>query len=305
MAARLLERGPEMAAVAELLASVRRGVGGVLVIEGPAGIGKTALVDHAAASAGDLRVLRATGGERDLAFGFVRELLAPLQRAAAEDLERSLRGPAAPAGAVFRDAISGAADVAAVAFGLHWFLVAVAEDGPVAVLADDVDGADPSSRRWMEYFVRRAEGLPIAVLVSGRPGVGSGSPAALAAAAGCRVTRLQSLSRTAVGRLLARDSQSPPSADFTDACHRVTGATPGWSPRCRRSCVPPACRPIPRSTRGSSTSDRRRTASGAGSPCSGPLPSGSRRWWPSSGTGASCATQASSPSLDRPTPSRP
>jgi hypothetical protein len=226
MAARLLERGPEIAAVAELLANVRRGVGGVLVLEGPAGSGKTALVDHAAASAGDIRVLRATGGEREFAFGFVRELLAPLQRASPEDLKRWLGGPAAAAAAVFRDATSDAADVAAVAFGLYWLLVAVADDGPVAVLADDVDGADPASRRWMEYFVRRAKGLPLAVLMTGRPGASSASPAALAAAAGCRVTRLQLLSRTAVGRLLARDWYSPPPADFTDACHRVTGGNP-------------------------------------------------------------------------------
>ena len=226
MTARLLERGPEMAAVAELLANVRRGVGGVLVLEGPTGIGKTALVDHASASAGDIRVLRATGGERELAFGFVRELLAPLQRASPEDLARWLRGPAAAAEAVFRDATSDAADVAAVAFGLYWMFVAIADDGPVAVLADDVDAADPASRRWMEYFVRRAEGLPLAALVAGRPGVGPGSPSALAAAAGCGVTRLQPLSRTAVGRLLARDCHSRLAAEFTDACHRVTGGNP-------------------------------------------------------------------------------
>ncbi len=132
-------------------------------------------------------------------------------------------------------------------------------------------------RRWMEYFVRRAEGLPLAALVAGRPGVGPGSPSALAAAAGCGVTRLQPLSRTAVGRLLARDCRSRLAAEFTDACHRVTGGS-CWSPRYRRSCVPSACRRMPPLARGSRTSRRRMTASAAGLPCSGLRPSDWRRW---------------------------
>ena len=145
MAVRLLEREVEMAAVSGLLARARLGVGGVVVLEGPAGIGKTALLDHAAVAAGGVRVLRATGGELEgeYAFGFVRELLAPLQRASPEALRRSLAGPAAAAAAVFGDARGAAADVAAVVFGLYWLFVAIAEAGPVAVLADDVQAADP------------------------------------------------------------------------------------------------------------------------------------------------------------------
>ena len=78
---RLREREHELAAVELLL---DRG-GGVLVIEGRAGIGKTSLVDAACRRAGELghQVLRARGSEleADFAFGVVRQLF-----------ERRLRG---------------------------------------------------------------------------------------------------------------------------------------------------------------------------------------------------------------------
>jgi DNA-binding CsgD family transcriptional regulator len=227
MAVRLLEREVEMAAVAGLLERARLGMGGVVVLEGPAGIGKTALLDHAAVSAGGVRVLRATGGELEgeYAFGFVRELLAPLQRASREALQRSFAGPAAAAAAVFGDARGAAADVAAVVFGLYWMFVAIAESGPVAVLADDVQAADPASRRWLEYLVRRVDGVGLAVLVAGRPGTGLGSPTVLAAAARVAVTRLHALSPAGTGRLLEDEWQDTPPG-VVETCHRVTGGNP-------------------------------------------------------------------------------
>src|SRR5262245_39874458 len=78
---RLVERGAEVQAIDAGVAAARDGNGAVLVIEGAAGIGKSALVEHAAtvASADGLRVLRARGHEmeRDFAFGLVRQLLEP------------------------------------------------------------------------------------------------------------------------------------------------------------------------------------------------------------------------------------
>ena len=71
---RLLERERELAAVEALL----EGGGGVLVVEGAAGIGKTALVEAACSRAeGRGRVvLRARGSELEagFAFGVVRQL---------------------------------------------------------------------------------------------------------------------------------------------------------------------------------------------------------------------------------------
>src|SRR5690349_3850452 len=80
----LLERDAELRAVGEGLADAASGRGGVLVVEGPAGIGKTRLVDIARCAAEErgFRVLvaRASVLEREFGFGVVRDLLTPVVR---------------------------------------------------------------------------------------------------------------------------------------------------------------------------------------------------------------------------------
>src|SRR5919201_1615380 len=96
----LLGREADLAAIAEIVAAVSAGTGSVLVIEGPAGIGKTSLVAEARrlARASGLHVLGARGGEleHDFAFGVVRQLFEPALNAAG-DAERAewLSGAAA------------------------------------------------------------------------------------------------------------------------------------------------------------------------------------------------------------------
>ena len=75
----LLERDGELELIAALVARVRSGEGALLVVEGQAGVGKTALL-RTAGDLGDaegLRVLRTRGSELDraFAFGMVRQLL--------------------------------------------------------------------------------------------------------------------------------------------------------------------------------------------------------------------------------------
>ena len=93
----LLERERELERIAGALADAAHGVGNVLLVEGPAGIGKTTLglaATDEARSRG-MRVLRAAGREleRDFPYGVVRQLFDPLLRAAAPtDRERLLEG---------------------------------------------------------------------------------------------------------------------------------------------------------------------------------------------------------------------
>ena len=83
----LLERSEELARIESALARARTGRGSFLVIEGPAGIGKTAVLSaaRAAAAGQDMRVLRSRGAEleRDFAFGVVRQLFEPVLAEAA------------------------------------------------------------------------------------------------------------------------------------------------------------------------------------------------------------------------------
>src|SRR5262249_37368364 len=80
-APRLLERTGELARLTAALRRAREGQGSFVLVEGPAGMGKTALLAEARAAAADdgMRVLRARGAEleRDFAFGVVRQLFEP------------------------------------------------------------------------------------------------------------------------------------------------------------------------------------------------------------------------------------
>src|SRR3981081_2820806 len=82
----MVERDSEVAQIEALIGAAVSGRGELAVVEGPAGIGKTALISAAreSAAAAGLRVLSARGGELESEFGFgvARQLLEPVGRAA-------------------------------------------------------------------------------------------------------------------------------------------------------------------------------------------------------------------------------
>ena len=79
---RLLERDDERAALLAALDGAERGRGGVVIVEGAAGLGKSALLETAGALAAErgARVLAAHGGvlEQGVGWEAVRQLLEPL-----------------------------------------------------------------------------------------------------------------------------------------------------------------------------------------------------------------------------------
>ena len=76
----LLGRAAECDRIDMVLARARSGESSALVMRGEPGIGKSALLDYADATAGDATVLRARGveSEVELAFGGLHELLRPV-----------------------------------------------------------------------------------------------------------------------------------------------------------------------------------------------------------------------------------
>src|SRR5215213_2921824 len=149
--ARLLERTEELARIDSALDEARCGHGTFLVLEGPAGIGKTALLaaTRTAAADGGMRVLRARGTEleRDFAFGVVRQLFEPplveaseLERAdllqAAAGVAAGLLGlPGAPPAE--GPPASGVDPSFAVLHGLYWLCANLTAVGPLCVVVDD------------------------------------------------------------------------------------------------------------------------------------------------------------------------
>ena len=127
----LAGRETEQRQIDQLLQQAAAGSSGVLVLRGDPGIGKTALADYAAARAGPMRILRATGIEAETELGFaglysllhpVADYLTALPERQAAALRRALGlghdGPGQ----------DGAADRLAVATGTHGLLTTAAED---------------------------------------------------------------------------------------------------------------------------------------------------------------------------------
>ena len=173
----LLEREGELEAVEELIGAAGSG-GRLLAIEGPPGIGKTALVAAAKerAQAAGMLVLGARGLEleRAFSFGVVRQLFEPLLASERAD-ERSglLAGAAALAASVFdpahvADDLAGDASLATL-HGLYWLTSNLAERQPLLLAVDDLQWSDLASLRWLAYLLPRMEGLKLSVVAALRP----------------------------------------------------------------------------------------------------------------------------------------
>jgi len=231
----LLERAAELEAVASVAAGAAAGEGRVLVVEGPAGIGKSRLMlaVRGEAEAAGLRVLAARGSELEGAFGFgvVRQLFetALVDPGAAE---RLLAGAAAAARPVVSTVVDDGApgDVSFAALhGLYWLAVNMAGERPLALLVDDLHWCDRPSLRFLAYLARRLEGLPLLVAVSLRP-TEPGADASLTAeiAGDPAAVRLApaALTPAAAGELIGARLGAVPDDEFARACHRATGGNP-------------------------------------------------------------------------------
>lgn len=173
----LLEREEQLRELKEVLAQAERGCGGLALIEGAAGIGKSSLLAHARRAAGEAGFLplHATGDdlERSFSFGVVTHLLAePVRREAPLKPERF--SGAAELAMPLLDGRSPLPSDAEPAFrllhGLHWLVAGLAESSPLLLAIDDAHWADLSSLRFLLYLARRIEALPVAVMLTVRTG---------------------------------------------------------------------------------------------------------------------------------------
>ena len=236
----LCERDGELARVDALLSATRAGRGGVLLITGPAGIGKTVLLAAARERAGQMgmQVLAGRGGELEsgFSFGVARQLFEPLlARAGAAEREALLAGAARRALIAlegFRDRAGAAPPEAeseppfAVVHGLYWLAVNASGAGPVLVTVDDLHWVDQASLRFLLYLADRLAGLPIALALSWRVAEtadGADRLARLEQIATGSVVSLAPLSRNGVRALLVQEFGTAPADRFAEACHAVTG----------------------------------------------------------------------------------
>jgi DNA-binding CsgD family transcriptional regulator/tetratricopeptide (TPR) repeat protein len=230
----LLDRDVELGELSRRIATARSGSGRVIVVEGPAGIGKSTLLAAVgrAARADGMTVLsaRCSPLEQPAAWGTARQLFEPLRirpewaeltTGAAGLAERALApegGGPAPVG----DAMHAAAR------GLVWLVSNLGERGPAVLVVDDVHWADAPSLRWLAVLARSLEGLRIGVLCAVRAGEPVAAPdllAELLAGAPEPPVRPRALGPVAT-ETLVRQRLPAASAGFTHACHAVTGGNP-------------------------------------------------------------------------------
>jgi DNA-binding CsgD family transcriptional regulator len=239
----LLERNEELARIESALAEARTGRGRFLVIEGPAGIGKTALLAAARTEAaeGGLRVLRSrtTEMETNFAFGVVRQLFEP-PLAEASELERAELLQAAAGVAAGLLGLPGAPPTEgppspgidpsfAILHGLYWLCANLAAAGPLCLVVDDAHWADAASLRYLAFLLTRLEELDVALLVATRPreaGTDAELLTAVTTDSSADVIRLAPLTRTAVAELLEARLGSALDPVVVDTCLRVTRGTP-------------------------------------------------------------------------------
>ena len=227
----LLERVGERRSIADAVRAVVEGEGRTLIVEGPAGVGKTALLamlaEHAAGSAA-VTTARGSELEREFAFGVVLQLLAPLVEASGD--EELFVGAAALARPLFEGAEVGVgADVDfRLLHGLHWLCANLAERSPLVLCVDDVQWADEASLRFLAYLGARAAELPILIAAARRSGE-AGELRALEEMARLPIAtalRPPELTPDGVAELVAEALGDEATAGLADEIHRRSGGNP-------------------------------------------------------------------------------
>ncbi len=174
----LVDRSRETAVLRRAVDDVVAGRSGCVLVEGPAGIGKSRLLVEAARLAtagGAVRVLSARGSPLEQSFGFgdgaaalralhqrprpARGAAQRCGRAAATVFDEVAGEPPAHHGQLRRAPRSLLADGEPRRRGARSMIV-----------VDDVQWCDSASLRYLAYLVKRLEGLPVLVVLARRTG---------------------------------------------------------------------------------------------------------------------------------------
>jgi len=231
----MLERDAELVYLGSRLQDARKGRGGIVAVEGPAGIGKSMLLAAAGRVACELGLglLKARGGEIEegMAFGAARQLLEPaLFSMRPAERRRLLAGPAMMgARALGLQADEAPGDEFAALHGLYWLCANFAERKPLLMTVDDLQWVDNPSLSWLAYLGRRVPDLGLLVVVSVREGHPRASAPAVAGIVGDPATgrlRLSPLSADGVGAVVSEELGRRASPEFCLTCQQLTGGNP-------------------------------------------------------------------------------
>ncbi|WP_158885127.1 AAA family ATPase [Amycolatopsis anabasis] len=162
----LVGRSEEINRLLDLVNAAERGEGGVLVLRGEPGIGKSALLDHVEHAAPEkFQVIRASGAEfeGELPFAALHQLCVPVLA--------HLDSLAVP----YRDSLlvafglaDGAPDPFRVGLAALELLATAATERPLLCVVDDAHWMDAASARALTFLARRVAAEPIAMVFAAR-----------------------------------------------------------------------------------------------------------------------------------------
>src|SRR6266576_1397813 len=199
----ILGRDAELAVLSAAADAAEAGRGAFVLVEGPAGIGKTTLLRVACArpKVPGPRILTARGLalESGFAYGIARQLIEPVRASAGPgEWDELLDGAAGLAARVFDWAGAGSVedDVPyATTHGLYWLAANLAARRPLVIAVDDAHWADAPSLRWR-------------------------------ACPQCTVLPLRPLGGEATAALMRERLGGRADAELCRACHDYTGGNP-------------------------------------------------------------------------------
>jgi DNA-binding CsgD family transcriptional regulator len=159
-------RRDELHRVDALLHGVRHSQSAVLVLRGPAGIGKSALLREARVRAADLQVLACHGTEAEirLPYAALHQLLRPVLDRADVVPDIQARALRCALGLEF----GSRPEPFLVALAVLSVLAEAADDQPLLCLVDDAQWLDEATADALLFVARRLEAEPIAMLLAAR-----------------------------------------------------------------------------------------------------------------------------------------
>lgn len=233
----LLERDAALESLASAFTGALSGLGSLILVEGPPGVGKSSLLGVAREMAAEdgLQTLWASGREleRDSGFGVVLQLFERrVARAEPEERNRLLSGAARLADPLLtkgpREALPEG-DAFSLLHGLYWLTANLSEEQPLAIFLDDAQWADDPALRFVLYVAQRVEELSV-VIVAAAPPPEAGARVPLLEDIAVHPTTstlsLGPLSPEAVARRV-RGTAFPTACDeFCQACFETTRGNP-------------------------------------------------------------------------------
>ncbi|WP_254238324.1 ATP-binding protein [Allokutzneria sp. A3M-2-11 16] len=236
---RFVGRSAEVATLTARARSALSGRSSAVLLRGPAGIGKTRLLDdllpglalehHATVLRVDCREVNSSVG-----YGAVRALFSTLGITGEDDprLSASARW-ALPALLADEDGTAvenlGGTPSYRVLHGLYWLVVNLAAEAPLVLVLDDAHWCDERSMHWLDFLLRRADGLPLLVVLAHRTetrGPGTAGLGALLTHARCTSMDLGPLRTDEIATLAVDALGGTPTPAFLRACVEVSGGNP-------------------------------------------------------------------------------